>query len=97
LDPAARLLRPFFGALHAEALVAVDPTRARRVLDEAALTMEMTGERLFEPELHRVRAAVAEAEGRDEDAEQARAAARAAAERQGLTYLAHRQSRPAPR
>jgi hypothetical protein len=59
--------------------------------------MEMTGERLFEPELHRVRAAVAEAEGRDEDAEQARAAARAAAERQGLTYLAHRQSRPAPR
>ncbi len=91
LDADARHLRPYFGALHAEALLRLDPARARHVLDEAAVTMEMTGERLFEPELHRVRAAMATAEGRDEDAAQAWAAALASAERQGLTYLAHRE------
>ena len=87
LDADARHLRPYFGALHAEALLGLDPTRARHVLEEAAVIMEMTGERLFEPELHRVRAAVATAEGRGQDATQAWAAALASAERQGLTYL----------
>ena len=90
LDADARHLRPYFGALHAEALLDLDPARARHVLEEATVIMEMTGERLFEPELHRVRAAVATVEGRVEDAAQARAAALASAERQGLTYLTGR-------
>ena len=87
LDPDARHLRPLFGALHAEALLATDPARARRVLDEALTTMETTGERLFEPVLHRVRAALAAADGRPELVVEATAAAIAAAERQGFTAV----------
>ncbi len=87
LDADARHLRPFFGALHAEALLTTDPAAAHQVLDEAMATMETTGERLFEPELHRVRAALAAAEGRPDQAADAAAAATAAAQRQGFTAV----------
>ena len=61
----ARLFLTCFLALHADAELASDRLgRAGDVLARALDTVEATGERFFEPEIHRLLGAVAEGQGR---------------------------------
>jgi predicted ATPase len=55
LQTGSRTYHPYYLGLLTDALLTVDPAEAQRSVDQALDAVKATGERLSEPELHRLR------------------------------------------